>query len=76
MNFLERNVHESPDLLAECAKVTAGQFDEIDLKSLTEFGVSMRHSDDFYVPDLSETAYYAQVAGDIKDIVLGVIQLV
>jgi HEPN domain-containing protein len=61
--------HDVDFLLAECRKVTSGQFDHIDLKSLTDFGVSVRYPDDFYVPDLSEMTYNAQVAGEIKGIV-------
>jgi len=68
--------HDVDFLLAECGKVTPGQFAAIDLKSLTDFGVSVRYPDDFYVPDLSETTYYAQIAGEIKEIVLGEIRFV
>jgi len=46
----------------------------IDLKSLTDFGVSVRYPDDFYIPDRSEMTYYAQVAGEIKRIVTGLIK--
>jgi HEPN domain-containing protein len=42
--------HDVDFLLAECRKVSPGQFDQIDLKSLTDFGVTMRYPDDFYVP--------------------------
>ena len=47
---------------------------QIDLKSLTDFGVSVRYPDDFYVPDLSEATYYAQVARELKSIVLRLIK--
>lgn len=57
-------------LLAECRKVTGGELDHVDLKSLTDFGVSVRYPDDFYVPNLSEATYYAQVAREVKSIVL------
>jgi len=66
--------HDVDFLLAECRKVSPGQFDQIDLKSLTDFGVSIRYPDDFYVPDLSETRYYGQVAREIGAIVLGLIK--
>jgi hypothetical protein len=48
--------------------------DTIDLKSLTDFGVSVRYPDDFFVPELSETKYYAEVARKIQGIVLGLIK--
>lgn len=66
--------HDVDFLLAECRKINPGQFDQIDLKSLTDFGVTIRYPDDFYVPDLSETRYYAQVAREIGAIVLGLIK--
>jgi hypothetical protein len=46
----------------------------IDMKSLTDFGVSVRYPDDFYIPDLSEMIYYAQVAKQIREIVTGLIK--
>ena len=66
--------HDVDFLLAECRKVTSGQLNQIDLKSLADFGVSVRYPDDFYVPDLSETTYYARIAGEIGAIVLGLIK--
>ena len=66
--------HDVDFLLADCRKVSPGQFDQIDLKSLTDFGVSIRYPDDFYVPDLSETKYYGQVAREIGAIVLELIK--
>lgn len=66
--------HDVDFLLAECRKVSSGELDHIDLKSLTDFGVSVRYPDDFYVPDLSETTYYAQVARDAKGLVVGLIK--
>jgi len=66
--------HDVDFLLAECRKVSPGQFDQIDLKSLTDFGVSVRYPDDFYVPDLSETTYYAGVAREVGAIVRGLVR--
>jgi HEPN domain-containing protein len=65
--------HDVDFLLAECRKVSAGELDQIDLKSLTDFGVSVRYPDDFFIPDLSQTAYYAQVARNVKDIIVRLI---
>ncbi len=66
--------HDVDFLLAECRKVTSGELDPIDLKSLTDFGVSVRYPDDFFVPEPSETKYYAEVARRIQGIVLGLIK--
>jgi HEPN domain-containing protein len=68
--------HDVDFLLAECRKVTSGELHHIDLKSMTDFGVSVRYPDDFYVPDLSETTYYAQVAKEIKAIATALIKAV
>lgn len=61
--------HDVDYLLAECKRVSRGQLDSVDLKSLTEFGVAARYPDDFYIPDVSEATYYAQVARKVKDAV-------
>jgi HEPN domain-containing protein len=66
--------HDVDFLLAECRRVTSVQFDRVDLKSLTDFGVSVRYPDDFYIPDLSEMAYYAQIAKQVREIVTGQIK--
>ena len=44
-------------------------FQDINLKSLTDFGVSVRYPDDFYIPDQNETENYRLVALEIKKIV-------
>jgi HEPN domain-containing protein len=66
--------HDVDFLLAECRKVVGGELDHIDLKSLTDFGVSVRYPDDFYVPNLSEATYYAQVAREIQAVISRLIQ--
>jgi HEPN domain-containing protein len=66
--------HDVDFLLAECRKVAPGALDHIDLKSLTDFGVSVRYPDDFFVPDLSEATYYAEIAQKVQTIVLGLIK--
>jgi HEPN domain-containing protein len=66
--------HDVDFLLAECRKVISGELDHVDLKSLTDFGVSVRYPDDFFVPELSEAKYYAEVARQIQGIVLGLIK--
>ena len=68
--------HDVDFLLAECRKVSSGKLDHLDLKSLTDFGVSVRYPDDFYVPDQSETSYYAQVARDTQELVVELIKYV
>ncbi len=66
--------HDLDFLLTECRKITSGELDNLDLRSLTDFGVSVRYPDDFFVPEFSETKYYAEVARKIQQIVLGLIR--
>jgi hypothetical protein len=51
--------------LLECKKIDEENFD-IDLKRLTEFGVSVRYPDDFYIPGVKETSEYIEMAEEIK----------
>jgi len=60
--------HDLDFLLLECQKIDKKAFD-IDFKSLTDFGVSIRYPDDFYVPDKNETLEYRDIAISVKEIV-------
>ena len=60
--------HDVDYLLLECQKIDANQFD-FDFRSLTEFGVSVRYPDDFYIPGIEETKGYIEVALDVKVLV-------
>ena len=66
--------HDIDFLLSECRKVAPGKFDCVDPKSFTDFGVSVRYPDDFYVPQASEAQYYAQVTNDVRSIVESLIR--
>ncbi|MCF8346928.1 MAG: HEPN domain-containing protein [Bacteroidales bacterium] len=57
--------HDVDYLLLQCKKIDKEKFG-IDLKSLTEFGVSVRYPDDFYIPGVKETKEYIEIAGAIK----------
>ena len=58
----------------ECQKIDSASFD-IDLKSLTEFGVSVRYPDDFYIPTTDESNEYSQIAIAISEIVEKLIEI-
>jgi HEPN domain-containing protein len=60
--------HDLDFLLSECKK-TDNEVFEIDLGSLTDFGVSIRYPDDFYLPDKEETRFYRNTALLVKNIV-------
>jgi HEPN domain-containing protein len=66
--------HDLDYLLLECEKIEPGNF-EIDLGSLTDFEVSLRYPDDFYVPDIEETTQYRDIALAVKRIVDGKIKI-
>lgn len=57
--------HDVDYLLSECKKIDEENFD-LDLKSLTEFGVSVRYPDDFYIPGVKETNEYIEIAEEVK----------
>ncbi len=66
--------HDLDYLLFECKKIDAKNFD-IDLGSLTDFGVSIRYPDDFYLPDKDETAQYRGIALKVKIVIENIIQI-
>lgn len=53
--------HDVDYLLLEARKIDVISFD-FDFKSLTEFGVSVRYPDDFYIPGIIETKVYIEIA--------------
>ncbi|HOW39492.1 MAG TPA: HEPN domain-containing protein [Bacteroidales bacterium] len=60
--------HDVDFLLLECKKIDSTDFD-VDLGSLSDFGVNIRYPDDFYIPDKEETVQYRDVAHTIQEIV-------
>jgi HEPN domain-containing protein len=66
--------HDVDFLLIECQKIDQDGF-VIDLGNLSDFGVSLRYPDDFYVPDKEETTLYRDIAIQVKKIIDSKIQL-
>ena len=60
--------HDLDFLLSNCQHIDKASFD-IDLKSLSDFGVSVRYPDDFYIPEVKETEEYVKIADEIRCIV-------
>ncbi|MGB8492235.1 MAG: HEPN domain-containing protein [Bacteroidales bacterium] len=60
--------HDNDFLLLECQKIDPKSF-ELDLGSMSDFGVNIRYPDDFYIPDTVETVQYRDVAHVIQEIV-------
>ena len=57
--------HDLDYLILECRKID-NNFIDIDLKSLSDFGVSIRYPDDFYVPGVNETREYIEISKEIQ----------
>ena len=60
--------HDVDFLLMECQKIDSEAL-IIDFKSLTEFGVSVRYPDDFYIPTLDESNEYSEIAITISKLI-------
>jgi len=60
--------HEIEFLLHECSKFDK-DFETIDPKNLSDFGVSVRYPDDFYLPSDDEALEYKELALKIKKMV-------
>lgn len=60
--------HDVDFLLLECQKIDSNEFN-VDLGSLSDFGVNIRYPDDFYIPDKEETYQYLTIAHTIQQIV-------
>ena len=66
--------HDVDYLISECQKINQNAFN-IDLKSLTDFGVSVRYPDDFYIPDVKEALEYKDIALKVKNTVDSLIKI-
>ena len=66
--------HDLDFLIMECQKIE-NSFIGIDLKSLSDFGVSIRYPDDFYVPGVKETREYIEISKEIKSCIEKLISL-
>lgn len=60
--------HDLEFLLLECQKIDKTGFD-FDFGNLTDFGVSVRYPDDFFVPDKEDTILYRDIALEVKKVV-------
>jgi len=60
--------HEIEFLLFECSKIDK-DFEDLDPKNLSDFGVAMRYPGDFYIPTIEEALEYKALAFQIKDFI-------
>jgi len=63
-----QKTHNIEYLLVECAEIDE-EFNNIDPKNLSEFGVSARYPGDFYMPTEKEALEYKELILEIKKIV-------
>jgi len=70
-----KKVHDVDYLLNECKKIDALNFENVELKSLTDYGVAVRYPDDFINPSLADAEYYSEVAQQVKRIVYKLVVL-
>lgn len=66
--------HDTDYLIYECQKINSDEFN-IDLINLTDFGVSVRYPDDFYIPEVKEALKYKDIAIKVKHTVEELIKL-
>ena len=66
--YLIPRTHDVDYLVMECQKIDSESFN-LDLKSLTEFGVSVRYPDDFFIPSPDESNEYTEIAIEVSKIV-------
>ncbi len=60
--------HNIEFLLSECGDIDS-EFNEIDPKNLSDFGVEIRYPSDTYIPSMQETIEYKNIATMIKKLV-------
>jgi len=70
-----KKVHDVDYLLDECKKIDALSFEDVELKSLTDYGVAVRYPDDFINPSLADAEYYSEVAQQVKRIIYKLVVL-
>jgi len=61
--------HDVDFLLSECMSVETSGFEDIDLKNLNDFAVTIRYPDDFLTPALREITEFKEIALQVKKIV-------
>jgi len=59
--------HDLDFLLMECEKINKEVWSQIELKNLSEYGVSVRYPDDFYIPDKEEIVELLEIAKVVKE---------
>lgn len=61
--------HDVDFLLSECLRIEKSGFEEIDLKNLNDYAVSVWYPDDFMIPTLDEALENKEIALFVKQII-------
>ncbi|MBI4648165.1 MAG: HEPN domain-containing protein, partial [Bacteroidia bacterium] len=67
--------HDVDFLLSECMSIEKNGFEELDLKNLNDYAVTVRYPDDFMIPSLKEALENKEIAIQVKQIIEGKIQI-
>lgn len=63
--------HDVDFLLSECMHIDTSGFEEIKLKNISDYAVTVRYPDDFLIPSVQEALDHKEIALQVKRIVEG-----
>jgi len=63
-----KRTHIIKYLLLQCAKIDK-DFENIEVKELSEFAVDIRYGEEFYIPSMQEVKFYYNLTKQIKNMV-------
>jgi len=61
--------HDVDFLLAECMSIDKSDFEELDLKDISDYAVTVRYPDDFLIPTVPDAITHKEIAMLVKEIV-------
>lgn len=64
-----KKTHNIDLLLIECNKLDK-DFEKIEAKNISQFGVKIRYPDDLYSPSIEEMKYYCNLTKQIRKLIL------
>ena len=61
--------HDVDFLLAECMTIDKLEFEELDMKNISDYAVTVRYPDDFLIPSVPDALDHKEIALLVKEIV-------
>lgn len=55
--------------MAECMSIDKSDFEELDLKDISDYAVTVRYPDDFLIPTVPDAITHKEIAMLVKEIV-------